>query len=255
MRPRILYWLAAVFIYVAGFGPYSLAQVIPPYTTGFETGNSIVLGDLNSQDGWQVTQGTASVVNTTASTGLASVELEPNSTPVLVAHVFGAEAGATITYVDFFSRPSISENTGQSTAIDAEGSGIELIRLDATGHVLVFDGDGNNGGHWISLVPAIELDSDGQAVNWVRFTLRQNYTTKKWDFYLDGHMVARDLGFKDNTKTYFSLFHLTGGATASSYFDDFYVGSINPLFIDNDNDGMEDSWETAHGLASVLLHK
>lgn len=50
-----------------------LAQTIPPYATSFESANGVTAGNLNGQDNWQVTQGSANVISTFASNGTNSV--------------------------------------------------------------------------------------------------------------------------------------------------------------------------------------
>jgi hypothetical protein len=44
-----------------------------------------------------------------------------------------------------------------------------------------------------------------------------------------------------------------GAVGADSYFDDVYAGAANPLFVDVNNNGIDDAWETLHGfdLATV----
>ena len=228
------------------------AQTVPPYTTDFETAQGYTLGALGSQDSWQVPKGTATVINGTAFHGTFSVGLLPDTGTTEITHAFAAVSGAIVTYVDFYARLSVANIIDNSSTFAAEGSLIGLVRLDSTGHILVFNGDGNGGGRWALTGRTVALDASGQATSWTRFTIRQDYSTKKWDLYINGQMALPDLGFRDNTKTFFSQFSLTSANLAASYFDYFYVGSVNPLFTDQDNDGMDDAWETAHGLNPAL---
>jgi len=47
-------------------------------------------------------------------------------------------------------------------------------------------------------------------------------------------------------------FSFVGRAGVASVLDDFLIGFENPLFPDADLDGMDDGWETAHGLAPAV---
>ena len=61
-------------------------------------------------------------------------------------------------------------------------------------------------------------------------------------------MVAADLKFFSSGSTYLSTFQAQGNSTTASGLDDLYVGATNPLFPDANNNGIDDAWETAHGL-------
>jgi hypothetical protein len=228
------------------------AQTTPPYATDFEAASSYSLGNLAAQDGWAVPQGSAVITNGLAYAGTFSVGLQPDSIPAKISHAFAQFSGGTITYVDFWLRPTVTPLQADSTTITAAGSIFSLVRLDSAGHLIVFDGDGSGGGHWVITGRTVALTASGQAATWVRFTVRQNYATKKWDLYVDGQMALHDLGFRDNTQTYLSQFSLLSAGLATAYLDSFYVASVNPLFTDQDNDGMDDAWESAHGLNPSL---
>ena len=228
----------------------ALAQTTPPFATDFETADSYSLGNLAGQDGWLVPQGNAVVTDALALSGSYSVGLLTDAGPAKISHVFAQFTGGTITYLDFWARPSVAWAQPDSTNVTAEGSGFSLVRLDAAGHLIVFDGDGSGGGRWVATGRSVALNESGQATAWVRFTVRQNYTTKKWDLYLDDELVLHDLGLRDDTKTYLGQFSFASTGLATAYLDSFYIASANPLFTDADNDGMSDTWETAHGLST-----
>jgi hypothetical protein len=61
-------------------------------------------------------------------------------------------------------------------------------------------------------------------------------------------MFGADLTFNNTMTPNFSWLSIKGNTAASAAFDDLYIGPMNPLFVDNDNDGMDDAWELAHGL-------
>jgi hypothetical protein len=76
-----------------------------------------------------------------------------------------------------------------------------------------------------------------------------DFAHKTWDLYANGNMVAADLGFRDNTRTYLSSFLVQGDTTTATLVDYLFAGPQNPLFADANNDGIDDAWETAHGLS------
>jgi hypothetical protein len=86
----------------------------------------------------------------------------------------------------------------------------------------------------------------------VRVTLRLDYTAKKWDQYVGGVMAAADVGFASATQGELGSFTLAGQTAAPTLLDDFLAAFTNPIFADADKDGMDDAWETAHGLNPTL---
>ena len=85
----------------------------------------------------------------------------------------------------------------------------------------------------------------------MRVTLRLDYTTKKWDLYVGGKLVAADLGLTQNSQTAIGSFTLTGQAAAPTLMDEFLAAFDNPIFVDADKDGMDDAWEVSHGLIAA----
>lgn len=86
----------------------ALAQTTPPFATDFETTDSYSLGNLAGQDGWLVPQGNAVVTDALALSGSYSVGLLTNADPAKISHVFAQFTGGTITYLDFWARPSVA---------------------------------------------------------------------------------------------------------------------------------------------------
>ena len=60
-----------------------------------------------------------------------------------------------------------------------------------------------------------------------------NYTTKRFDYYVNGNLVAGNLQFWNNTLTNINVVHLFGyDAGQTSYFDDIYIAnSFNTWFF------------------------
>ncbi len=78
--------------------------------------------------------------------------------------------------------------------------------------------------------------------------MRFDYVAKKWDCYVGTVLVAADLPFRIGSASYFSWFGIKGHATGITRLDSIYIGVDNALFLDADNDGLDDSWEIANGL-------
>jgi hypothetical protein len=59
-------------------------------------------------------------------------------------------------------------------------------------------------------------------------------------YILDNTLVLFDLGFLDHALTHFDELSVQSSDDRSTHVDFLYVGMENPLFADQDNDGIED---------------
>ncbi|MDB6169617.1 MAG: beta-glucosidase, partial [Verrucomicrobia bacterium] len=191
----------------ASLGLLVHAQTVS-YSTDFESSESYSLGSLHSQNGWQVTQGAASVTNGNVFSGAYSVSLAASTPPAIVTRSFAQFTGKPIVFVDFFARPTAGTSLAGSTLFDAESSRAGFLQVGAAGEVYAYDGNGSGGGTWVATGRTLSIDSNSQSTDWVRFTFRQDYTLKKWDLYVDGLLAGYHYGFKDNTRTVFAAFTL-----------------------------------------------
>lgn len=221
-----------------------------PYTVDFETGESFTTGSLHSQHGWSVDLGSASVGTTEHFSGSQSVTLTASSPPAIISQSFDELMGEDVIFVDFYVKPVAGSDPQDTTVSVVESSEMKFINVDGDGEVYALDGDetGENGGRWVPTGYRVALDMNGAAVNWLRVTVRQDFARRTWDLYLDGTMVLANLGFRESATSYFSFFSLRGAPDADGFFDYFYAAAENPLFTDDDLDGMEDAWETMHSL-------
>ncbi|MFA6288985.1 MAG: LamG-like jellyroll fold domain-containing protein [Opitutaceae bacterium] len=222
----------------------AIGQVLIPYIADFESAEGFTLGSINAQNGWQVSQGSASIVASDAFSGTWSVVLAPASPASIITQSFAQFTGQTVAFVDFYARPFANADISLSSLIGVQESWAGFVKVGSEGKLSVLDGNGTGSGSWVTLDTAIPIDQYGQAENWIRFTFRQDYSAKKWDLYLDGSMVAHGLGFKDNSAGYFSVFKLQGALDGNTSLDAFLTVDENPLFVDSDKDGLPDSWET-----------
>ena len=224
-----------------------------PYTTDFETGEGYTLGTLNGQLGWTVGTGAAVVANADFAHGAQSVQLSPSTPPAVIGQTFASSAGETIEFFDFYAKPVAGTPPGTSSTFTIEQSEFSFQLSGSQGVLQSFNGNGSGGGTWTSTPFTIPLGAGHQAASWVRLTARLDFSRQLWDLYANSQMVAADVPFiGPSTSTYLSTFQLQGDVTSASGFDDIFAGPTNPLFADVNNDGIDDAWETAHGLSLAV---
>ena len=224
-----------------------------PYVTGFEAAEGFSPGSLDGQRGWTVAAGSAQVTAADAVTGEQSVLLNPGARAALVDQEFGAGASNPAqVFLDLFAKPAAGSDAGSGTILDLDNARVTLVRNGGSGRFLVLDGDGAGAGSWKALSSEVALGGDGRTAGWQRLTVRLDYVAKTWDFYLNGRILAANLGFRYNAASRLGGVSFQGHATVGTSVDDIYAGTENPLFADADKDGMDDVWETAHGLDPAL---
>jgi hypothetical protein len=218
---------------------------ILPFLSNFEPAEGYTVGSLSGQNGWSVL-GNASVVTTPVFDGFQAVAVPAASPPAVVAHDF-TEGGPAVTFVDYFTRP-VSGSTPDLAVIFQTTAGKVALAGPAPAILYVFAGNGAGGGVWQATAVTAPVDANGLAIDWLRLSVREDYVAKKWDLYVDSRLVAYDVPFLDHAATALTRFAITGHATTTAHFDDFFAAADNPVFADADRDGMDDAWEAAHGL-------
>lgn len=244
MVPAAFRFLA---IFVACLPFASRAQPAPS-VIDFETSEGYAPGALDGQQGWSVTQGLAAITSQDASSGSQSVVLLPDTTRAKIAQTFTSFAGENIVYVDFYTKPVVEINVNDSTIFDMGGARISFGYDGSHNRVQVMYGDGQGGGFWLDLAPYLSTDSNHQTQDWIRLTARLDFAHQTWDVYVNGQMLFADIPFSDNTITSFTSFVATGDAAASSGLDHLNVSTVNPMFDDTNNDGIDDAWEQQYGM-------
>jgi len=219
-----------------------------PYLVDFEAAEGYALGSLAGQLGWRVNQGGATVTGDAFFSGSRSVALLPGAPLATITQAFAPLAGQGVVYVDFFAQPVADADLSAATTFNAEGSRFALVRNGTNGELHGFDGNGASGGQWRTTSFTAPLATDGQTRNWIRFTARLDFGRHTWDLYANGQMVAAGLGFRDSS-TALTAFGVQGHTAAATRLDYLLAGPQNPLFADVNDNGIDDAWETAHGLA------
>jgi hypothetical protein len=223
-----------------------------PFLAGFEAAEGYTLGALDGQKGWSASS-SAVVTDADFATGARSA-LVPGGNPQLtLSQAFAAHPAQSVVFADWFGLPFAAANETASAQFAATDSArLAFVNEAGLGRVSAFAGDGAGGGAWQVTPGGITLDAQGFAANWVRVTTRLDFSARKWDLYLNGTLAAYDLGFAQAAQATFGAFTLTGHTTAPTLLDDFLASFENPVFADADKDGMDDAWETDHGLNPAL---
>ncbi len=221
-----------------------------PFTANFEPEEGYHPGALDGQNGWRAT-GPASVVSSPVYFGRQAVTIMPTVPPAILVHSFG-RSDPGVTFVDLFATPAAAAVAADGVFFETDAVQVALTGGAGVGSLQAFNGNGAEGGAWYTTSASPLLDTAGRTRDWLRVTTRTDYTARIWDLYVDGRMIAANLGFLKNSPPSLTGLSLSGHATVATTVDDLLAGFENPLFVDADKDGMEDAWESAHGLNTAL---
>lgn len=217
-----------------------------PFLANFESAEGFQLGPLSGQLSWIATNG-VTVAPSTTPTPNSQQELSiPAAQPTeIFSHDFSAE-GISPVFVDFRTRPVAGVDPASAIVFSTPAAQVAFVGMASPAALWIF---GGNGVGWHASGKMVAIEANGRTPDWLRLTTREDYLTKKWDLYLNGQMVAADVPFADPTAAALTDFSVNGHATAASSFDSFYAGPENPLFADINHNGLDDTWETTHGLS------
>ncbi len=184
------------------------AQAPIPYETGFEAPDFTAGQSINGQDSWQVLSETdATITDALAQAGSQSVSLEAGSQ--IDKALTGT--GHNIVWMEGYFR-----GAGSSTEPEfpKEPGASAIVFFSATDGIRCLNGNGSGGGDWVDTgVTLVEAQ-------WYKISIRQDYTTRKWNCYVDGALKASDLGFRDVVS---ELHGFRDFADTQSYLDTFRV--------------------------------
>ncbi len=214
-----------------------------PFVANFETTEGYRPGPLLGQLSWFATGG-VSVAPSSTSGSLQELSISAAQPTDIYSHDFSAP-GVSPVFVDFSARPVAGADPATAVMFSTPAAQVALVGSGSLAQLWIFGG----GVGWYATSQTVVTDASGHTVAWLRLTTREDYATKKWDLYHNGQLVAADVGFADPVATSLTDFSVNGHAATTSAFDSFYAGSENPLFVDANHNGLDDTWETAHGLA------
>ena len=245
---QISSWL---FISFYGF-QFLSAQITPPFTADFEISEGYSLGNLDGQNGWIINQGQATIISGSAFSEDNLTSLVANNPFSQISILFNSVSGDEISFVDFYIKPKAGDILNIEEVVDSEGALIAYLKVNTEGEVYAFNGDGIGGGDWLSTNSTSSLNVEDVSQSWLHFTVRHDFKDKIWDLYIDGTLQVINLGLFDDTSIYLNEFVLMGDLIADGKFDLFSLAFANPLFTDVDKDGIDDSYESLHGLNTSL---
>lgn len=249
--PSFLLYSSAISFCVVTI-PCFANEISLPYTTSFESADGIVSGPLSAQANWSSNNGVL-VTTALAHWGRQSIVLPASSSPLRASLSFGAAPDASVVFADFYALPTAS-NTPEAF-VEVEGARMAFVQAGVgRAELYLFNGDGQGGGIWEGTGSFLPVDGNHQSATWLRLTVREDFSLKRWSLYLDSELVAGDKGLIDATKAGVSRLTLISQKAGASAFDDLLVGFDNPLFVDNNNNGVEDMREAARGLRSDDNH-
>jgi len=223
-------------------------QISLPVEYDFELGEGFAAGEGLAQP--FASSGAVSIDSGGPFFGEQSVVLEPGDRSAELRLSFDDSEVGAIRFVDFFLKPAfapLDDLPGWSTAGTVAMTAVVGASTAAQGSLFAADGNGSGDAHWVDSLEGI-TGSEGRALNWMRLTYRLDYGKSTWDLYLNNRMILSDLGFLEPGNGGLSSFRLSGDSEKPVYFDYFYAGGMNPLFEDEDKDGMDDAYELAEGL-------
>lgn len=222
-------------------------QVSLDYSTDFETGEGYILNAPLSGD-WTTDSSSITISDESVYSNFQAVKI-PASDPEYMLSLGFDPLSATVVYVDYYAKMTASSPQSLPLLTIPETSvALGLTSFEASnGGWILLNGDGQGDGQWIAAGDLASLDGNSLS-DWHRVTLRLNLVSNQWDAYVDGSLVAVDLGFAEAMTVSSEALLLYGNATGLTFIDKFSLRTTNPLFIDSDGDGMSDVFENANGL-------
>jgi poly(beta-D-mannuronate) lyase len=211
--------------------------------TSFETAQGYTTGNLNTQNGWALTNGTAVVTTAKAKTGTQSINLSAAGTALLLNYVAYGNSVPGITgevYVDMWINPASFATKGIAVnGYDLFGGSskrIFVIEFGTDNTVKAYNSSAAvNVGTWV-------------ANQWIRISLKIDFATEKYKVAINGLIFGTDMSFREtytptasgtrvaNVKEFHSLrFNHTNDtqvATSDAAVDDIYIGTTPIADID-----------------------
>lgn len=175
-----------------------------------ETFESRTVGDLNGQNGWQATS--ADVQTGTVKLGAQAASITVSNG--IAYHPFGDER--TNVWTDVWLQPKFFAAGTPTPPVDSTF----VFYVDGSGFVVVFDGVSTETLTWPVL-------TNGE---WARFTVHSDYTTKKWELYVNREFAGGDYDFFNAATASYSEFGVSGAGTAQeAYFDQLNITLDQPF--------------------------
>ena len=237
-------WLVALTLALPCAG--AIAQGASSYIANFEPAEGHAPGPFDGYPEWTRIGGLSATVVTPGFDGTQRLELLGTGS---LEWVSATAFGPGPVWLDLMLRPSAAAAGALPAAAPGRSALTGFVQVGATGEVYVFDGYGlaTGAGVWRGTGVSLARAADGSFIP-LRLTYRIDYSTRRWDLFVDEKLVWAGLGFADGALSGLSRFSLRADSSVSTGFDFFYVGQANPLFADTAGDGIPTAWWFAHGL-------
>lgn len=224
-----------------------VVQAALPYRTDFESTEGYALGSVDGQGGWKA-GGPAEIIDAGAYHGARALSLTPaNPSPTATQLLVGASPEKVI-FADLFVKLAAGAEPASASGVQIGGAKLALVRNGSQAQLHFFSGDAAGGGQWRPAGIDVSLNGNGQAADWLRITTREDPAKGVWDLGVNGRLVTGDIPVQSGIVYSPLTIAVKGDDRNAVLLDDLLVGSENPLFPDNDFDGMDDAWERSHGL-------
>lgn len=206
----------------AGYSEYQRL----PFTETFES-TGIVTGDLNGQNRWMASPaGRAMVQAGVGRSGSQAVALTAGTEAATIEHLLGT-VGESVIWIDMYA--SVDPSSGAPYRVhpdisESPAHTVSVFSMNADGDIYAYNGSTNK---WV-----LATQSGGFPGNtYHRYTVRQNYTSKTWDLYIDGVQRLANLGFRDASVLEFTLFSVKGTKDGNVFCDDISISTTKPAGI------------------------
>ncbi len=199
--------------------------------------------------GWGASDAGAAVISDKiAQSGAQSLEIPPSEAERAARYAFAAPADG-IVFLDFYILPVADGSKSPVYTVDANGARLGFIKRGDQGTVVAVAENAESKTNAVEAKFTFPVNEEDNAQDWVRVTIRQDLTAKKWDLYLDGELVLIDQPAADGSATgKGAIFSVFASPWRSTFLDGLSISGTNPLFPDADKDGIPDAVEHANGM-------
>lgn len=184
---------------------------------------AVVAGPIDGQNGWAAGERPASAVaqGEVVYEGSGALELNGGTATHSVT------CSAQVVWVD----QRVHSESGASET-DLPDDVTAFFYFDVAGHPVMSDG--------VSLFTNLAHSVVGWR-RWTRCTMMLDYSSRRWDMYVDGVIVGEGLSMRGNAAA-FSSIEMSGAGVA----DNLRVTTDRPLGLSSDGDELPDEWEVGH---------
>ena len=196
-------------------GQYTVAGSLVPFSLPFVESfdpqtpyMANVAGPLDGQHGWEALHVTVQT-NVTHNGSGAAASLHPDG--AMSRHRFSDQQPHV--WTDCWVKPRFFSSPPGGFPDDVTS----IFYVSTNGQVIAFDGASPT-----QLLHTAVIENE-----WVRFTVRSDYTNQNWDLYLNGSNIASRLGFYSASATGYSECEVRSQGQA--YLDDVSIALSNPF--------------------------